>query len=82
MSYTNLRQVDGSVMLVVPLTMFKKLGLDAGNTVSLVIQDGELLAEYKRKISYNLADLLIEHQKIALEQNAWEGMKPVGREKI
>jgi antitoxin ChpS len=52
------------------------------HTVSLVIQDGELLAESKRKISYKLADLLIEHQKIALEQNAWEGMKPAGREKI
>lgn len=82
MLHTNLRKVGGSVMLAVPPTLLKKLGLDAGKTVSLDIQDGKLLVEPKKKPSYKLEDLLAEHQAMDLEHDAWEGMKPVGREEI
>lgn len=82
MIHTNLRKVGGSVMLAVPPTLLKKLGLDAGKTVSLDVQDGKLLVEPKQKPSYKLADLLAEHQAAGLEQDAWDGMKPVGREEI
>lgn len=82
MLHTNLRKVGGSVMLAVPPTLLKKLGLDAGKTVSLDVQDGKLLVEPKKKPSYKLADLLAEQQALDLEQDAWEGMRPVGREEI
>ena len=82
MIHTNLRKVGGSVMLAVPPTLLKKLGLDAGKTVSLDVQDGKLLVEPKQKPSYKLVDLLAEHQAAGLEQDAWDGMKPVGREEI
>ena len=82
MLHTNLRKVGGSVMLAVPPTLLKKLGLDAGKTVSLDVQDGKLLVEPKRKPTYKLADRLSEQQDLNLEQDAWNGMKPVGREEI
>ena len=82
MLHTNLRKVGGSVMLAVPPTLLKKLGLDAGKTVSLDVQDGKLLVEPKKKPLYKLADLLAEQQTLILEQDAWEGMKSVGREEI
>lgn len=70
MLYTNLRLVDGSVVLVIPSIVLKNLGLVAGKMVSLDIQDGKLIVEQKRKTSYKLTDLLAEHQTMALEQNA------------
>ena len=82
MLHTNLRKVGGSVMLAVPPTLLKKLGLDAGKTVSLDVQDGKLLVEPKKKPLYKHADLLAEQQALNLEQDAWDGMKPVGREEI
>ena len=82
MLHTNLRKVGGSVMLAVPPTLLKKLGLDAGKTVSLDVQDVKLLVEPKKKPTYKLADLLAEQQALNLEQDAWNGMKPVGREEI
>ena len=82
MLHTNLRKVGGSVMLAVPPTLLKKLGLDVGKTVSLDVQDGKLLVKHKKKTSYKLADLLAEQQALDLEQDAWEGMNSVGREEI
>lgn len=82
MIHTNLRKVGGSIMLAVPPTLLKKLGLDAGKAVSLDVQDGRLLVEPKNKPSYRLVDLLAEHQALNLEQDAWNDMKSVGREKI
>lgn len=82
MIHTNLRKVGGSIMLAVPPTLLKKLGLEAGKEVSLDVQDGKLLVEPKRKPSYKLEDLLAEHQTLALEQDAWGEMKAVGREEI
>ncbi|SDC29946.1 AbrB/MazE/SpoVT family DNA-binding domain-containing protein [Acinetobacter boissieri] len=82
MVHTNLRKVGGSIMLAVPPALLKKLGLDAGKEVSLDVQDGKLLIEPKKKPSYKLADLLKEHQELNLEQDAWNDMKPVGREEI
>lgn len=82
MLHTNLRKVGGSIMLAVPPTILKKLGLDAGKSVSLDVQNGKLLVEPKKKPSYKLEDLLAEHQATDLDQDAWEGMRPVGREEI
>lgn len=82
MLHTNLRKVGGSVMLAVPPTLLKKLGLDAGKTVSLDVQDGKLLVEPKNKPLYKLSDLLAEHQMSGLEQDAWNDIKPIGREEI
>ena len=70
MIHTNLRKVGGSVMLAVPPTLLKSLGLDAGKEVSLSIVNGKLVVEPKAKPSYKLADLLQEHQALALEPDA------------
>ena len=82
MIHTNLRKVGGSIMLAVPPTLLKKLGLDAGKAVSLDVQDGQLLVKPRQKPSYKLADLLAEHEALNLEQDAWNDMKSVGREEI
>lgn len=82
MIHTNLRKVGGSVMLAVPPTLLKKLGLEVGKEVSLDVQAGKLWVEPKKKPSYKLADLLAEHQALSLEQDAWNDMKPFGREEI
>ena len=82
MIHTNLRKVGGSIMLAVPPALLKKLGLDAGKAVSLDVQDGQLLVKPRQKPSYKLADLLAEHEALHLEQDAWNNMKPVGREEI
>lgn len=82
MIYTNLRKVGGSVMLAVPPVLLKKLGLDVGKEVSLDVQGEKLLVEARKKPSYKLADLVLEHQTLHLKQDAWVGMKPVGREDI
>ena len=82
MIHTNLRKVGGSIMLAVPPNLLKKLGLDAGKAVSLDVQDGLLLVKPRQKPSYKLADLLAEHEAVNLEQDAWNDMKPVGREEI
>ena len=82
MLHTNLRKVGGSIMLAVPPTLLKKLGLDAGKAVSLDVQDGKLLVTPRKKPSYKLADLLAEHQTLDLEKDAWADMKPTGREEI
>lgn len=82
MLHTNLRKVGGSVMLAVPPAILKKLGLDAGKSVSLDVQNGKLLVEPKKKPSYKLEDLLAEHQAMDLEQDVWQGIEPVGREEI
>lgn len=82
MLYTSLRIVNGSIMLLIPPIVLKKLGSEAGKTVSLDIQDGMLVVKQERKTSYKLANLLAEHQIMALEQNAWEEIRPIGREEI
>ena len=82
MLHTNLRKVGGSVMLAIPPALLKKLKLDAGKMVSLDVKDGKLLVELKNKPSYQLSDLLAEQQVLDLAQDAWDDMKPVGREEI
>jgi len=82
MIHTNLRKVGGSVMLAVPPSLLKTLGLEAGKEVSLKVRDGKLLVEPRTKPSYKLADLLAEHETMQLEQDAWNDMKPTGREEI
>ncbi len=82
MIHTNLRKVGGSVMLAVPRSVLKTLGLNAGNEVCLSVDNGKLLVEPQRKPFYKLADLIAEHQTLALEKDAWQGIKAVGKEVI
>ena len=82
MVHTNLRKVGGSIMLAIPPILLKKLGLNAGKEVSLDVQGGKLLVEPKRKPSYKLSDLLVQHQTLDIEQDAWNTMKAVVREEI
>lgn len=82
MIHTNLRKVGGSIMLAVPPSLLRTLGLDAGKEVSLRVKNGTLLIEPRKKPSYKLADLLAEHKSSDTEQDAWDGVKPVGREEI
>ena len=82
MVHTSLRKVGGSVMLSVPPSLLKALSLDAGKEVSLSVCDGKLLVEPRQKVSYTLADLLVEQQQLELEQDAWHGMSAMGREEI
>ncbi|TCM67343.1 antitoxin ChpS [Acinetobacter calcoaceticus] len=80
MIHTSLRKVGGSVMLAVPPSLLKSLGLEAGKEVTLQIENGKLVVEAKKNISYPLEDLLAEHQSMDLEHDAWDGLQAVGRE--
>ncbi len=82
MIYTNLRKVGGSTMLALPPVLLRELNLNAGQTVSLYVQDGKLWIEAKKKPSYQLADLLAEQATLDLAHDAWDNVYPVGREQI
>ena len=58
MHTTNLRKVGGSVMLAVPPAFLEQLHLQAGATVSLVVDAGQLVMKPQDKPRYTLAELL------------------------
>jgi len=62
MIITNLRKVGGSVMLAIPPTVLDILGLSAGDSVAIEVEDGRLIVKaYEPKPSYQLKALLKEH---------------------
>jgi antitoxin ChpS len=87
MHMTNLRKVGGSVMLAVPPAILDLLKLQAGATVGLSVDGGEMILKPQPKQRLLLETLLAEqdaaneliHQDDA-ELRAWQNARPVGRE--
>jgi antitoxin ChpS len=90
MSTIKLRKVGGSVTVVIPPHILKALSLKAGSEVSVSVEQGRVVLEpTKRKGRIGLAARLAECDLTAertpeeqAEIDAWEYMKPVGREVI
>ena len=78
-----LRNVGGSVMMAIPRSLLESLGLAANAKVALSVENGRLVVEAHPKPKYTLAELLAQCDPAASgseDQQAWEGMRPVGRE--
>ncbi|MGN6031462.1 MAG: AbrB/MazE/SpoVT family DNA-binding domain-containing protein [Thermomicrobiales bacterium] len=81
----NLRRVGGSTMFAVPPEILKMLGLNAGDTVSITVEDGRLVAEPRSRPRYTLAQLLEAsdyEQPQPDDERAWVEADPVGREPL
>jgi len=82
--FTKLRKVGGSVMIAVPPTVLKQLGLDTESDVSLSVENGRLVIEaHERRPS--LATLLAETKKAGRTRrkvDKWTSGKARGRELI
>ena len=84
---TNLRKVDGSVMLAVPPAILDLLHLQAGATVGVAVADGRLVVDPKPRPRYTLAELLAEAEAsgtypLSAEERAWIDAPAVGKELI
>ena len=79
---STLRTVGGSVMLAILKSVLDGLGLAANEKVALLIDEGRLIIEPRRRPKYTLDELVA--QCVPSEPNddarAWDETKPVGRE--
>ena len=80
MHTTNLRKVGGSVMLAVPPTFLDLLEIGVGAKVDIAVENGRLIVEPRKRLSYSLDELLAQCDDTALsdEDRAWIDAKPVG----
>jgi antitoxin ChpS len=82
---STLRNVGGSVMMAIPKSVLEGLGLAANTKVALSVDHGRLIVEARPKPKYTLAELLAQCDPAAPaseEEQAWESMKPTGRETL
>lgn len=83
MHTTHLRKVGGSVMLAVPPILLDLLNLRAGVKVGLVVENGCLIIQSKRRPSYTLDELLAQCEETAVaapEDCDWLEAQPIGNE--
>lgn len=81
---TTLRRVGGSVMLAVPPALLAQLSLDEGASVLVAVEDGRLVVAPPSRPRYTMRTLLAEcdPQAALLDDAAWTGTPPVGKELI
>ena len=83
MHTTNLRRVDGSIMLAVPPAILKLLRLEAGATVGVAVEDGRLVIEPRPRRRYTMAELLGASdysRPQPSDEREWVDAPAVGRE--
>jgi antitoxin ChpS len=83
MSETRLRKVGGSVMLAVPPAILELLGLGAGATVGISVDQGRLIVEPAVKRRHRLAELIAQCDPSAApdaDERAWLDDPPMGSE--
>lgn len=83
MVVTNLRKVGGSVMLAVPPAILDLLDLRAGAPVTLAVEDGRLVVASRRRVRYDLSDLLAQCEpksETSAEDRDWTSAGPAGGE--
>lgn len=83
MHTTNLRRVDGSIMLAVPPAILKLLRLEAGATVGVAVEDGRLVIEPRPRRRYTMAELLAASdysRPQPSDERQWVDAPAVGRE--
>jgi antitoxin ChpS len=84
-----LRKIGGSVTAAIPPHVLEALALGAGSEVEVTVHDGCMVLTPAKRVRPTLAEMLAECdftiKPTAAEQaemDAWEYMKPVGREII
>jgi antitoxin ChpS len=85
MHTTNLRKVGGSVMMAVPPAVLDMLSLSVGSTVGIIVDDGRLIVEPRKRRRYTLDELLAKcnpDAPLSDEDREWLDAAPVGREII
>ena len=84
MHSATMRQVGGSVMLAVPPALLDVIGVQAGSTVDLDIDDGRLVVAPRRQLRYTLEELIAQCDPTADDddEREWIDAAPVGREKL
>ncbi|WP_407542494.1 antitoxin (plasmid) [Deinococcus radiomollis] len=83
MHTTHLRKVGGSVMLVIPPALLEMLHLQAGEAVSLTLEDGRLVVLPQQKPRYSLDELLAQCDPAlprSEEEEVWLQAGSVGNE--
>lgn len=80
MHTATLRAVGGSVSVTLPRQMLRTLGLAAGASVAVTVEDGRLVLSPSRP-RYSLAELLAGMKAGDMPTApGWSGARPVGRE--
>lgn len=83
---SNLLNIDGSVMLPVPLAILEQLDLRAGSPVELSVDRGRLIVKSETgQPSYTLDELLAQSDVTAPltdEDRDWLSGGPVGKELV
>ncbi len=80
MHTATLRAVGGSVSVTLPRQMLRTLGLSAGASVAVTVEDGRLILSPARP-RYSLDELLSGMKPGDMPAEAgWDDAKPVGRE--
>jgi len=84
MATVTLRNLGGSVVIVIPRKILKLINLDAGAQVEMTVLDGKLMVEPKKQPRYTLTELLAtcteDNMALTDEDRAWLDAKPVGKE--
>jgi len=80
---TNLRRIDGSVMVAVPPAILDQLHLRAGAEISLSVDSDHLVLDPQPRPRYSLDELLAECDstaELSSEDRHWLDSRPVGSE--
>ena len=80
---TNLRKIEGSVMLAIPPGILDTVGLSADTKVNILVDGGRLVVEQQSRPSYTLEELLSQcdpRLDFSPEEKEWLGAATVGKE--
>ena len=87
MEFVKLRRAGGSLVLTIPKTHARALGLVEGERIGVAVREGKLVADPSahKSARYRLSDLLAQCEATALlsgEDDSWLGGRPTGGELI
>ena len=85
MSKAKLRSIGGSVMVAVPKPFLAQANLGPGSTVTIAIENGNILLKPVVKPRYTLDELLAKcnfGKRVPRAEREWQDATPVGREAI
>jgi antitoxin ChpS len=86
MATVTLRNLGGSVVMVVPKKILGLVDLKAGSQVRIGVEKGRVVIEPRAKPHYTLAELLAKSPRNALKPSRkdreWLSGGPVGKEAI
>jgi antitoxin ChpS len=85
MEFVTLRRAGGSLVLTIPKTHARALGLSEGERIGISVKAGKLVADPSAQGRYKLEDLLSRcdpNAPLSGEDEAWLNDRPVGGERI